>query len=255
MKYAKYAFLSLIAIMFCNCQAQEHPFLGENVIDNAEFLEPFWQVLDTRKGDSCRVMLIGDSHVAGKYYPEQLEKRLKAQWPQVSFASVSKIGVQLNYFLKEEQYAQIARFQPDLLIISLGTNESHNDPFKPANYIKLMEKFEALMDSLCPKATLLFTTTPGSHYREYTGKPRKIKSARPNDQNKTVSDCQAAYCNVHHHAIWNLYEIAGGVEKACSNWREHKLMRDDYVHFYPEGYKLHANLLADALIKAYDARN
>ena len=235
-----------------------HP--GINTVDGAESLDAFFKkAMETGKP---RVMMIGDSHVFGKILPNTVSARMKEIWPEMEFTSLSKNGVQLVYFLNAVRYNRIKDFHPDLLIVSVGTNESHNSAFNAEKYQRQMQELASIVDSLSPGTTLLFTTTPGSHNRTY-GKHRVSRGGRtrwhsymisktPNTRNKTVSDCQADFCRQHGYAIWNLYEIAGGKEYACKNWVATNLMRGDAVHFSAEGYRLQANMLVDALEKLYN---
>ena len=53
-------------------------------------------------------------------------------------------------------------------------------------------------------------------------------------------------------AVWDMYDVFGGVRRACLNWQEAKLMRPDHVHYLPEGYVLQGEMFYQALLKAYN---
>lgn len=235
----------------------------ENKIGNSMYLDAFWKKVDSST-DSIRVMQVGDSHIAGRILPNTIGARLKEEFGRVKFTSLCKNGVQINWFLSPERYEKIAEFHPDLLIVSVGTNEAHSN-FYPQKYHKLMGRLVHIIDSVCPGTTVMFTTTPGSHLRNYTsrtittGKGRKatkktvrtLASITPNAVNDSVTNCQINFCNTDKHAYWDLYNISGGITEACHNWKSSKLMRDDALHFGKEGYELQGNLFSDALIETY----
>lgn len=235
-----------------------------NEIGNSQYLDAFWKKVDSST-DTIRVMQIGDSHIAGRILPNTIGNRLKEYFGRVKFTSLCKNGVQINWFLSPERYEQIQEFNPDLLIVSVGTNEAHSN-FYPEKYQRLMGNLVHIVDSVCPGTTVMFTTTPGSHLRNYAsrtvtvGKGRKAKtktvrslvSITPNAVNDSVTNCQINFCNIDKHAYWDLYNISGGITEACHNWKSSKLMRDDALHFGKEGYELQGNLFSDALIETYE---
>lgn len=53
-------------------------------------------------------------------------------------------------------------------------------------------------------------------------------------------------------ALWDLYDIAGGQERACRNWTAANMFQRDRIHFTQEGYVLQGLLLHEAFIKAYN---
>ena len=52
--------------------------------------------------------------------------------------------------------------------------------------------------------------------------------------------------------VWDLYNIAGGEKSACANWMKGEYFRPDKIHFIPEGYVVQGELLATAILKAYE---
>lgn len=265
-----YTILAMLCIMTTAACAQNNrsktvlpeEFLntGTNAIGNPECLAPFWEKI--LKGDTVKVMQVGDSHVAGKYLPNTIGERITERFGAVKFDYLCKIGVQINWFLKAEQYDKIGEYKPDLLIVSLGTNEAHGN-FYPSRYQNLMAQFVHIVDSMNPGTTIMFTTQPGSHWRDYgyrtvkgkngkKTKQRYITNYRANDVNDSVTNCQIDYCTKNGHAYWDMYNLVGGKAEACSNWRKTGLIRGDMVHYTPEGYTLQANLFCDALEEAFD---
>lgn len=231
-----------------------------NVIAQPEALDAFFKKLaddgDILMGsDTCRtnspakILMIGDSHTYAKTLPDQLRDSLMKVW-NITFCQISKNGVQLKYFLEPKQMNEIIEFRPDLLIVSVGTNEAHDDAFKPEAYKELMREFVSkVIEETDSATTFLFTTPPGSFIYKNNKVHKDVRYKILNDRNHIVATAQCEFCKEHNIAIWDLNGHVGGVA-APRNWRSAGLMRDDLVHYTPDGYILQANLLANALIVA-----
>ena len=219
-----------------------------NKIDNADALTRLLNDSSVwARPDGLRVMMVGDSHVRGNILPQTLRDSLSKVW-KINFSYLSKNGVRLNYFLESSQMNRILSFKPDLLIVSVGTNEAHSN-FCADEYLALMAEFvDRVYQGTDSTTAILFTTPPGSHVnktkRAHNGTVMTIKE--PNPVTSEVADCQKRFCMERNFPLWNLYEMAGGTS-APRNWRISSLMRPDAIHFTAAGYVLQATLLAEAL--------
>ena len=220
-----------------------------NKIDNAERLISLLNDSSAfAKQGGLKIMMIGDSHVRGNIFPQTLRDSLSKIW-ETNFTYLSKNGVKLNYFLEPSQMSRILGFKPDLLIVSVGTNEAHSN-FNADEYLTLMKDFvDKVYMGTDSAIVILFTTPPGSHINTTkkgpNGTQRVIKIANPTT--KIVADTQKDFCNKNNIPLWNLYNIAGNTS-APRNWRIANMMRPDAIHFTANGYALQATLLAEALI-------
>lgn len=253
-----------------------------NHLLNGESLTPFFDKVAERRSHSVRVVQIGDSHVRGHVLPRELRYRLSEAWgseamvdetinyrtsaeatetgtPGFVFSAISKNGVQLSYFQDEALLQEIAALRPDLLIISVGTNEAHAPSFDSRNYLQQLEDFIQQMGNRCPGMQFLITTPPGSHVG--TG-ARRVKRRRrwvtvggtltPNTKTPEVVSAQMQFASTHQIPLWNLYELAGGSTYACDNWRSNNLMAADGVHFTQEAYTLQGRMLAEAILNEWN---
>ena len=234
-----------------------------NELNYAENLDGFFQLVSNRKNRSVRVVHIGDSHVRGHVLPVAVRRKLEAAWGSEAmkntlinyntsalaqetgqkgfiFHAIGKNGATMSYFLDEAVIQQIARLNPDLVIISIGTNESHGR-FTVAALQQNFDTFTTRMRQLCPGVSFLLTTPPGSYRRRM-----------PNRVGGEVARAQSNYGSRHGIAVWNLYEIAGGDARVCANWRGAGMMARDGVHYTHEAYNLQGNLLGEAILKAYN---
>lgn len=234
-----------------------------NQLQYSENLDSFFDLIANRKNKSVRVVQIGDSHVRGHVFPAALRRKLESAWGNEAmvpatityhtsalaqetgrngfiFHAMGKNGATLSYFMDEAVMRDIARLKPDMLIVSVGTNESHGN-FDPATYKMQLNRFTARMRELCPGISFLLTTPPGSYKRR-----------RPNRVGGQVASCQSGYGESNGIAVWNLYEIVGGDARACMNWRLARMMARDGVHYVHEAYNLQGNLLGEAILKAYN---
>lgn len=235
----------------------------QNELQHAENLDGFFQKVANRKNKSVRVLQIGDSHVRGHVLPVAVRRKLESAWGGEAmqntvinyrtsalaqetgekgfiFHALGKNGATLSYFLDEGVLQEISRLKPDLLIVSVGTNESHGT-FDAGTYSQLLDSFTQQVKQRCPEVSFLLTTPPGSYRRRM-----------PNRVGGVVASCQKNYGASKGLAVWNLYEIVGGDARACMNWRGARMMARDGVHYTHEAYNLQGNLLADAILKAYN---
>ena len=140
--------------------------------------------------------------------------------------------------------------QPDMLIISFGTNESHGKGYNEGRHYAQMTDFLQMLRSSLPDTPILLTTPPGSYER---GGTRRRRTYTINPRTKLAVQNILKFADEHQLAVWNLYEIFGGAERACLNWNGAELMRPDHIHYVPEGYALQGQWLSQAVIKAYNA--
>lgn len=147
---------------------------------------------------------------------------------------------QLYNFLKSSYFvSQTISIQPNLIIISLGANESVSMGFDSIGYekkyIDLIETFKREI----PGVSILLTTPPDILY-----KGRLPFSLYP------VQNVLKRVAIRTQSALWNLHDVMGG-EKSNYIWSLVKYAGPDRIHFSPKGYDFQGLLLTEAIINSY----
>lgn len=165
--------------------------------------------------------------------------------------------------------AGIAPLKPDLVIISLGTNEA----FGRANTAAFRQAIDRLVGNIRaanPNAAILLTTPMECQRSVVTTSKVKVRSkARGSRRAKTrtVNRTQRSYAvntNIaplrnaivqygkeHGIAVYDWYDVAGG-QGAAATWIANGLYAGDRVHHTRKGYNLEGRLLYDALSAAIE---
>lgn len=228
---------------------------GRNeIIDSIALLAPvfehFRQVRAGLSEDTVRIVHIGDSHIRGHIYPQTTGARLAETFGAVSYIDKGVNGATCLTFTHPDRIAEIAALKPELLILSFGTNESHNRRYHINMHYNQMDELVKLLRDSLPDVPILLTTPPGS-YESFRQRKRK-RTYAINPRTATAAETIRRYAKDHRLLVWDMYDVVGGKHRACTNWTAAKLMRPDHVHYLPEGYILQGNLLYQALIKAYN---
>ena len=229
-----------------------------NQIMNAYALRPLKNKM--RRADSVlsliKVLHIGDSHVKSGYFSEHFMERLNAFYAQryrgnlfFNFQVFCKIGTKYSdYDELAELDNQLIRERPDLVIISLGTN----DAFSGSSRTKFYEKIDHLVNkikTLSPQAAILFTTPSDALKKNpATG----VYLALP--ELEYVVSVIARYANDHGLAYWNLHQVMGG-SYSINNWYQRKMAAPDRVHFTGKGYNMFADWLFEAFAASLENRS
>lgn len=228
---------------------------GRNeIIDSISILAPVFEHLrQVRAGlseDTVRIVHIGDSHVRGHIYPQTTGARLAETFGAVTYIDKGVNGATCLTFTHPGRIDEIAELKPELLILSFGTNESHNRRYNANIHYNQMDELIKLLQKRLPDVPILLTTPPGS-YESFRQRRRK-RTYSINPRTATAAETIRHYAKNHNLLVWDMYDVVGGKRRACTNWTEAKLMRPDHVHYLPEGYILQGNLLYQALINAYN---
>jgi lysophospholipase L1-like esterase len=167
---------------------------------------------------------------------------LENQKSGVLYHVVGGNGAKVRHYLAAEYFApQTAPLQPDLVIISLGTNEAIEHPYVDAQFTDQLVEFVARLKTNNPQTQFLFTTV-ADFYKKRTRRNPGVEVIR-----KKIIDA----CDKNNWAYWDLYEVAGG-KHAADQWKKNRLLQSDGVHFTKNGYELQGALLYHAFIKAYN---
>lgn len=207
------------------------------------------------QSDTFRIIHVGDSHVRGHIFPQTAGDKLREAFRLISYEDIGINGATFVTFTNIEFITQLVSLKPDLLIFSFGTNESHSRKYNAWMHRSQMDTFITLLRSQLPHVPILITTPPGSydsHLQRIKNKKRRRSVYTINPRTEVAAKTLSEYASEHNLALWDLYNIGGGKQRACKNWTTSRLMRPDHVHYLPEGYILQGNLLGDAMIKAYN---
>lgn len=219
------------------------------IIDTLGVLAPFWekvkQIRRKSSNDILRVLHVGDSHIRGHILPRTTGDSLQLAIGRLTYSDMGINGATCETFSTPERIRDIQAEDPDLLILSFGTNESHNRGYNALRHYQQMETFVRMLRTALPGVPILMTTPPGS----YQGR-RRAYSLNP----RTAIAVQTIHRFAHDNgiAVWDLFTIMGGGRRACLNWQSAKMMRPDHVHYTVEGYVFQGQLLYHAIVKAYN---
>ena len=139
----------------------------DEIIDSIALLTPVFERLrQVRAGlseDTVRILHIGDSHVRGHIYPQTTGTLLKETFGAVSYTDMGVNGATCLTFTHPGRIADIAAMKPELLILSFGTNESHNRRYNVNLHYNQMDELVKLLRDSLPDVPILLTTPPGSY--------------------------------------------------------------------------------------------
>ena len=227
---------------------------GNELIDSIGILKPFWEKLRMLRlgiaADTVRIVHVGDSHIRGHIFPETTGGLLQRTFGALSYTDMGINGAFCTTFTRPDRVADIAALHPDLVILSFGTNESHNRRYNSILHYRQMEELVCMLRKSLPDVPMLMTTPPGSY--DSFRQRRRRRTYKINPRTAVAAQTIRRFADANGLAVWDMYETFGGVRRACLNWQEARLMRPDHVHYLPEGYALQGEMFYRALLKAYN---
>jgi lysophospholipase L1-like esterase len=156
-------------------------------------------------------------------------------------ATLGANGASSGSFLRCNYFSdQLRTIPPDLVIISLGVNDTQAKDFKTEEYIENYDSLIWKLKAINPDVAILLTTTTDNFIRRKTANKRPVQA----------QEAMFELMNKHNVAVWDLYAVMGGY-KSMLNWVKAGLAAKDRVHFSPKGYSILGNLMSEALLRSY----
>jgi hypothetical protein len=142
-------------------------------------------------------------------------------------------------------YQQIASLSPDIVIISLGTNDAMT---KSIDEDRLHSDISDLVFNIrhsSPETNVIFTTPVEAFMR--TGR----RTTAPNHRIGKVRDVIVNFAERNSYPYWDLYSIAGG-KGSSVEWNRKRMFVRDRIHLTQRGYEYLGELFFEALITSYN---
>ena len=140
-------------------------------------------------------------------------------------------------------FEQVKTLNPDLVIISLGTNESF-DKLVTADYFFQLNLMMESIVAKNPWVTFLITTPPPSQFK------RKFPNTFVADYTKQI----LAEAEVRNYAVWDMFTNFGGLF-GINQLAKEGLIAADRVHYTKAGYEKQGQLLTEAFLQALQNYN
>ncbi len=162
--------------------------------------------------------------------------------PGIIYSELGINGAKVSSFLSCKSLTQqVKYYNPDLLMLSLGTNDIYGNNFNDSLFYVQYDSLLTAIRKVLPNATIILTT------------PSDVKRNRKTTIKESLKARKAiiALAKKHNCGIWDLLKIMGGLE-SMDKWYAAGLGNSDKVHFNDKGYQLQGMLLYDAIAKSYD---
>lgn len=159
----------------------------------------------------------------------------------IDFQYYGSSGGKYSDYINRSHYffENLAYLKPDLLIISLGTNDSYVRGLTEQEYHMLVTKFIRDLKKQHPEMCILLTMPPDTAFKQ-----TKPESA------KVVFETLFKIAQENNCALWNFAEVMGG-NNSIHAWSTAGLASSDLMHLNEKGYAVQGLLLVEALNKAY----
>lgn len=165
--------------------------------------------------------------------------------PGFYYAGFGVNGAASNSYLKCNLFGQqLETVKPDLVIFSLGVNDTQGKDFTKDDYIENYDSLIMEVRKVSPDCAILLTTTTDNYIKRKTANKRPIKA----------QDAMFELMEKHKTAVWDIYSVMGGY-KSIYKWYKAGLAARDKVHFSPRGYAIVGQMMFDAIDKSYKANS
>lgn len=159
----------------------------------------------------------------------------------IVYSAVGVNGAKASDYLKYPLFfEQLQAVEADLVVISLGTNESFDKRETEVFYTELKEMMLSIKKQN-PKVEILLTTPPPSLFQ------KKYPNTFVASYTKAINE----FAEKNNYAVWDMYKNMGGLYSVNSNAKK-GLMSRDKVHYSKLGYELQGELFFKALMETYN---
>ncbi|MCE3296826.1 MAG: hypothetical protein K0R65_2540 [Crocinitomicaceae bacterium] len=139
--------------------------------------------------------------------------------------------------LARDLQKQAAALRPDLVIVTLGTNDSYQTSLDTTAFKAKLQFLVREIRLASANAEFVFMTAPDTKY----------KGNKPVHQ-PFVNRSIKAFCDEFHFAYWDWNAVMGG-ENSIQKWENSPLRYGDYLHFSPEAYRMFGLAFGEALLE------
>lgn len=158
----------------------------------------------------------------------------------IVYSAIGVNGAKASDYLKYPLFfEQLQAIEADLVVISLGTNESFDKRETAVFYTELEEMLLSIKKQN-PEVEILLTTPPPSLFQ------RKYPNTFVASYTKAIIE----FAEKNNYAVWDMYRNMGGLYSVNSNAKK-GLMSRDKVHYSKQGYELQGELFFKALMETY----
>lgn len=159
--------------------------------------------------------------------------------PGIIYHSIGVNGAHISDYQKYTLFfEQLSILNPDLIIISLGTNES----FARMNcneFVRQMNEFVSKITEQNQNVTVMVTTPPPSMFRR-------------SRVNTYVNDYTTTLISQPEYPVWDLYTRMDGANGIRTGGRFSPMIGRDKIHYTQSGYELQGYMFATDLLNAYN---
>lgn len=161
--------------------------------------------------------------------------------PGFYYANMGVNGASSGSFLKCNEFVnELKSIPPDLVIFSLGVNDTHDANFTKQAFMAKYDSLIALVKKASPDCAILFTTVTDNYMTRKAANKRPIKA----------QEAMFELMEKHNAVVYDLYAVMGGY-KSISKWYKAGLANKDKVHFNGKGYTIVGNLMFEAIDRSY----
>lgn len=161
--------------------------------------------------------------------------------PGLIYHSIGVNGAKCSDYNKYPLFfEQLPALNPDLVVISLGTNESF-DKMNSTAYKAQLNLFIENVRAKNPDAAILVITPPPSLFK------RKYPNTFAADYAKNIMVQETE----QNYATWDMFSEMGGLFSVNRN-AARGLMSTDRVHYSKDGYEKQGRLFSEAFLDAYE---
>ncbi|GLB51583.1 hypothetical protein NBRC110019_06220 [Neptunitalea chrysea] len=194
--------------------------------------------------DSVAVEIKLKSEVVGKNHASfyLMGMELMNDEPGIEYTSIGVNGASFKSYNKCAYFEQqLKLYEPDLFIISIGTNDAYTYHFDEEKFRENYDNFIQMIQRVNPQCAILLTVPNDSYF--------KRKYANKNTQKEQRIILELA--QKRQMAVWDFYAVMGGLGSSQKWYRNH-LMPRDRIHFTHLGYSIKADLLLSALVRQWE---
>lgn len=228
-----------------------------------------WQALKEsgKEGKPFKVLHIGDSHIKYGFVTAPITAALQGKYGQgVEVEHWGINGATFETYGVQEEMERIVAARPQLLIVSLGTNDSYTPRFSPEEMRANMQAFFSLLTKSLPGLPIILTTPPPCYLvttrrvSTYTGRGRarrrvyqSSKSYAFNRHTSSAARTMTYLAQAEGYALLDLNASIGS-ETTAKKWLELGLMHQDRVHYSVAGYTKQGEIISEMLINLIEGK-